>query len=578
MGRNEITRRDFLDGVAVSAAGLAAAAASPYLTGAEAMIRGHAATARGPLPADAHRHRRPAQQGGQGLRGHRRPAAARTTSTRRTAARASRRTTRATWTTTTTWSWSAPARAASPTAKWYQDRFGPDARILLIDSLPDFGGHSHRNEFHIPDASNGGADVMILRNGGTVNLDSIGAWNQPQGGPARHPGLLRAAGRGHARVLRRRPRTPSRAPPGPGIPSTYGAAVDAALPGRGLGAGLPRAGQAGQPVVAGLPGHHALLAAGAGRDRPDDDRRPTTDWIALQGRPEDRPGEEGDPGPHDLQAVPRWTTSALNEEATGYLQRTSHGLFARRHPVQRRRATRGRSATRASPGWASTTTSSRASAAPPSRTACPTASPTRAWPDGNTSLLRLLREQADPERDRRRRRRAARRRTRSWSRRPTTSSSTARPTASASGSRARWRRSRRARRSAGATARAGGRRTTSRRSPTSPATAEPAGRARARPPRGDGVLEPGHRPDRRRAAARPGQEPLTTPARRRSSTAASACATGRRSPTPRSPASARAATACSGTARPSAPAARFGAVLRADAEHARPAGDAHAVA
>src|SRR5205814_6881823 len=65
-------------------------------------------------------------------------------------------------------------------AKWYQDRFGKDSRILLIDPLPDFGGHSHRNEFHIPD---GGADVMLLRNGGTVNLDSIGAWDKDAGGP-----------------------------------------------------------------------------------------------------------------------------------------------------------------------------------------------------------------------------------------------------------------------------------------------------------------------------------------------------------------------------------------------------------
>jgi spermidine dehydrogenase len=55
-------------------------------------------------------------------------------------------------------------------AKWYQDRFGAGSKILLIDSLPDFGGHSHRNEFHIPDATNGGADVMLLRNGATGYL------------------------------------------------------------------------------------------------------------------------------------------------------------------------------------------------------------------------------------------------------------------------------------------------------------------------------------------------------------------------------------------------------------------------
>jgi spermidine dehydrogenase len=73
-------------------------------------------------------------------------------------------------------------------AKYYRDRFGPDSKILLIDQLPDFGGNSHRNEFHVPDAAHGNADVMILRNGGTVNLDSIGAWNKQQGGLMDIPG------------------------------------------------------------------------------------------------------------------------------------------------------------------------------------------------------------------------------------------------------------------------------------------------------------------------------------------------------------------------------------------------------
>src|SRR5689334_9411332 len=65
-------------------------------------------------------------------------------------------------------------------AKWYQDRI-PGAKVLLIDPLPDFGGHSHRNEFHI-------SGRTLLRNGGTVNLDSIGMWNQPQGGLLDIPG------------------------------------------------------------------------------------------------------------------------------------------------------------------------------------------------------------------------------------------------------------------------------------------------------------------------------------------------------------------------------------------------------
>ncbi len=71
-------------------------------------------------------------------------------------------------------------------AKSYLDRFGNDKKILILDQLPDFGGHSHRNEFHIPNAANGGADVMTLRNGGTVNLDSPGTWGQD--GPNGIPG------------------------------------------------------------------------------------------------------------------------------------------------------------------------------------------------------------------------------------------------------------------------------------------------------------------------------------------------------------------------------------------------------
>ena len=166
-------RRDFLDGVAVSAAGLAAAAASPQLTGAEATLAGAAAeaaaaraTTRRPRPGSpgspttssaTHARStagptaapRPLDDGGPGISAFT-PA-----------------------TSTTDYDLVVVGAGASgiAAAKWYQDRFGPDAKILLVDSLPDFGGHSHRNEFHIPDATRGGADVMLLRNGGTVNLD-----------------------------------------------------------------------------------------------------------------------------------------------------------------------------------------------------------------------------------------------------------------------------------------------------------------------------------------------------------------------------------------------------------------------
>ena len=180
--KDGITRRDFLDGAAVSAAGLAAAAAFPALTGAEAMAHGHAGDA--PLPpgyypptfSDPHTGEpaqvirrtikidgpppsKPSQihstKGGPGIH-------ARVKDTREK------------------YDCVIVGAGASgiSAAKWYQDRFGPDKKVLIIDQLPDFGGHSHRNVFHVPNAANGGADVMTLRNGGTVNLDSIGSWGQ----------------------------------------------------------------------------------------------------------------------------------------------------------------------------------------------------------------------------------------------------------------------------------------------------------------------------------------------------------------------------------------------------------------
>jgi len=33
-------------------------------------------------------------------------------------------------------------------ARFYQKRMGPDAKILLLDNHDDFGGHAKRNEFH----------------------------------------------------------------------------------------------------------------------------------------------------------------------------------------------------------------------------------------------------------------------------------------------------------------------------------------------------------------------------------------------------------------------------------------------
>jgi len=49
-------------------------------------------------------------------------------------------------------------------AYYYRKRFGPDARILILENHDEFGGHARRNEFH-----QGGQ--MRLSWGGTMNLE-----------------------------------------------------------------------------------------------------------------------------------------------------------------------------------------------------------------------------------------------------------------------------------------------------------------------------------------------------------------------------------------------------------------------
>ena len=56
-------------------------------------------------------------------------------------------------------------------ARFYQKRMGPDARILLLDNHDDFGGHAKRNEFH-----QGGR--MLLGVGGSVNLENPGDYSE----------------------------------------------------------------------------------------------------------------------------------------------------------------------------------------------------------------------------------------------------------------------------------------------------------------------------------------------------------------------------------------------------------------
>lgn len=56
-------------------------------------------------------------------------------------------------------------------ARFYQKRMGIDAKILLLDNHDDFGGHAKRNEFH-------NDKQMLLGIGGSVNIESPGDYSQ----------------------------------------------------------------------------------------------------------------------------------------------------------------------------------------------------------------------------------------------------------------------------------------------------------------------------------------------------------------------------------------------------------------
>jgi len=56
-------------------------------------------------------------------------------------------------------------------ARFYQKRMGTDAKILLLDNHDDFGGHAKRNEFHHDGQT-------LLGIGGSVNLDGPGNYSK----------------------------------------------------------------------------------------------------------------------------------------------------------------------------------------------------------------------------------------------------------------------------------------------------------------------------------------------------------------------------------------------------------------
>ena len=56
-------------------------------------------------------------------------------------------------------------------AYFFRKEAGPDARILVLDSCDDFGGHATRNEFR-----SGGRTLLI--NGGTINIEDLSAYDE----------------------------------------------------------------------------------------------------------------------------------------------------------------------------------------------------------------------------------------------------------------------------------------------------------------------------------------------------------------------------------------------------------------
>ncbi len=184
---DEITRRDFLDGAAIGVAGLAVAAAAPSMTGAQAAMAESAAirsASRPPvLPAGYYP---PRVTGGKGhddsfvrqilkIDGMPNPNDVHSARGGR-GVRVGRISPRIEHYDCVIVGGGASGLAA---AKFYQDRFGEDSRILILEALPDFGGHAVRNEFHV--SGSDGTDVRILRNGGTFNIDSPGQWGQAAG-------------------------------------------------------------------------------------------------------------------------------------------------------------------------------------------------------------------------------------------------------------------------------------------------------------------------------------------------------------------------------------------------------------
>ena len=271
-------------------------------------------------------------------------------------------------------------------AKYYRDRFGEDSKILMVDPLPDVGGHGHRNEFDIPDATMGGSRVRMLRTGGAVNLDSIGSWNQPANGMLDIPGSY---GQPAVDMLGYLGITPDAFPSssGPGIPSTYAMRSMLLFPRREFGSDhLVQAKASAVSWADFLATTPYSAQAQADLLKIMDDT--TSDWITLRDGPKTDQEKKAILASLTYRDYLKRYIGAGNE-ALSYLQRTSHGLFGA-----------GIQAVQAADTWALgnpgfdglglTGDIYPGIGRTAQQDSFENSDPTIAWPDGNSSVLRLL--------------------------------------------------------------------------------------------------------------------------------------------------------------------------------------------
>ena len=359
-----ITRRDFLDGAAITAAGLAAAAAAPHLTGAEAaaVAAGHGAPGLPPgyyPPAKTGLKGQPDRVVRQIMKIDGRPNPEDVHSARPGPGIDVRRVVD----THETYDCVIVGAGISglAAAKYYRDRFGEDAKILLLDPLPDVGGHATRNEFHVPNAAAGGADLTLLRNGGVVNLDSVGTWNQPAGGLFDIPGSY---GQHALDMLAYLGVEPDSFPENVtnSIPDTYGLRSMYLFPREDWGSDSLVESQGDEESWADFLARTPLSPeARAGIERIETDT--TSDWITLRDGPKTELEKKQLLSPDHAEAV----LHGLHRRARGgdrLVPAQRRTACSAPEPRRCRRPTCGRSVTPATRASASPTRASPASAAP----------------------------------------------------------------------------------------------------------------------------------------------------------------------------------------------------------------------